>query len=126
MNVAITVWGSRISPVFDASRCLLVIELSEGVVREESLQIVQGSPVDWFLEMSSQVNVDVLVCGAICRRWLKRIETLGIEVVSFVAGEVEPLLIQLALGGELDGFIMPGCETGRCCGKLRGDRGSES
>jgi hypothetical protein len=35
MNIAITIWGNRISPVFDASKTLLIVKIDNGEIVDQ-------------------------------------------------------------------------------------------
>ena len=115
MKIAITVWGNRISPVFDAATSLLVVEVENDSVVDRDIRHCQPTRNDGFIALLKDNGVELFICGAICEPVVKRIEASGIEVVPFLAGEVEPL-IESYLGKEdFTEFAMPGCRHGRCC-----------
>jgi predicted Fe-Mo cluster-binding NifX family protein len=118
MNVAMTIWGNRISPVFDASKKLLVVEVEDGKVAEEAVFSIEPGRFDQFEELVKETKVELLLCGAVCNFGLKRLSSLGIEVVPFLTGEVSQILTKCLMGEEVSEFAMPGCRRGGCCRRL--------
>ena len=115
MNIAITVWGNRISPVFDAASTLLLVEMDGNRVVERDIRTCQPRRHDSFITLLKDNEVHLLVCGAICEAAVKRVEASGIEVAPFLAGEVERFLESYAGERDFTEFAMPGCRHGRCC-----------
>ncbi|PIE72991.1 MAG: dinitrogenase iron-molybdenum cofactor biosynthesis domain-containing protein [Deltaproteobacteria bacterium] len=115
MKIAITVWGERISPVFDAASTLLIAELSDARIRHRELKAFRPGGCTDLLALLRRAEVQRLICGAICEPVVDRFETAGVEVIPFIAGEVEEILASCLDGRELSRFIMPGCRNGRCC-----------
>ncbi len=119
MNIAITVWGNRISPVFDAAKNLLLLDVVDGEIVDRVILQVEYARFDWYLELLQKRDVKLLICGAICKTGLGRFAETGIEVIPFITGEVEMLLDHILHGKEITDFAMPGCRAGDCC---RGSR----
>jgi predicted Fe-Mo cluster-binding NifX family protein len=117
MNIAITIWGNRISPVFDASKTLLIVKIDNGEIVDQVIMDFQAARFDFFQKSLQEMNVQFLICGAICKIWVGKLEGIGIEVVPFLTGEVERILEQFIKGDEITEFAMPGCRAGRCCRK---------
>lgn len=115
INVAVTVWNNRISPVFDSAQALLVAEIHGSEIVDAVVRTVQTSIFDRFLSLLAEQNVQVLICGALCEAPALLIEKQGIEVISFVTGEAENVLESYLNGNDLAEFAMPGCGRGRCC-----------
>jgi hypothetical protein len=110
MKAAFAYWNGRISPVFDISRQIHVVEVASGRVVGESQEILPGDlPMQKVLRLSA-LGVDTLVCGAISKPLRELAGAYGIRVISFVAGDLGEI-IQAWLGGGLDddAFAMPGC-----------------
>lgn len=121
MNVAITVWGNRISPVFDSAQTLLIAEIREDQVVDRKIQLFQANMFSRCLRLLEQQDVRVLICGALCEGPARLLESHNIEVIPFVAGETEKILQCYAQGQDLTEFAMPGCGHGRCC-RIRNGR----
>lgn len=110
MKVAIPIFRSRVSPVFDWSTRLLLIRIRSG--REETGEEIEVGGLDLLerVERLSNAGTDVLICGAIGDFVARLLESKGIRVIPWVAGEVEEVIHALA-SDEFphDRFLMPGC-----------------
>ena len=124
MNVAITVWDNRISPVFDSAQTLLVAAIRDSLVIDRKILLFQAIMFNRFLRLLEELDVRVLICGALCEGPLRLLESYNIEVIPFIAGEVDEILECYVLGKDLDQFSMPGCGQGRCCRSRTGRRQS--
>lgn len=125
MKIAITVWGKRISPVFDAARTLLVVAIEENQVKNrEQLQLWPGQ-IREIVGLLSASGVEVLICGAISEGLAEQIETGGIRLIPFIAGRVDQVLEWYARGLSITEYRMPGCgchHNGRGRGRRCGGR----
>ena len=113
-KVAIAVWNGRISPVFDVSRHVSILEVEKGIVvgrREELFD--NDDPVRKASKLAT-LGIETLLCGAISRPLAGMLAAYGIRTIPFVAGEVEAV-IAASLAGDLPNLAlsMPGC-GGRC------------
>ena len=115
MNVAITVWGNRVSPVFDSAQALLVAEVMDRQVVDKKIQLFQATVFNKCLRLLEDLDIQVLICGALCEGPVRWLESHNIEVIPFVTGEVEQILECYVQGKDLNVFAMPGCGHGRCC-----------
>ena len=109
MKVAVSTWNGRISPVFDASRQMVVLEVDGGKIvgrHEEPLDEDLGRKVEQLVG----AGIQVLVCGAISQPLAWMLVTRGLRVLPFIAGGVDEVT-RAYLAGELDRprFAMPGC-----------------
>lgn len=115
MNVAITVWNNRISPVFDSAQSLLVAEIQGTEIVDVVVRAIQVSRFDGFLGLLKKHDVQVLICGALCEWPALMLERQGVDVISFVTGEAENILEFYLQGKDMTEFAMPGCGRGKCC-----------
>ena len=110
MKVALTVWENRISPVFDVSREVLIVDVegSEVIAREHCI-IAERSPLEKISRLLKK-GTELLICGAISDALYRELQFHGIGVNSFVGGSVDEVLTAF-LEGKLYGerFLMPGC-----------------
>jgi len=118
MLIAVPVFRSRISPVFDVAQILFMVDVEDGVEggrRELSLSGLRPKERSALLERE---GVDLLICGAITRFSQHLVERAGIRIHAGVAGDVEQVLNAFCQN-RLDQacFRMPGC-----C-RRRGQRG---
>ena len=110
MKVALTVWENRISPVFDCAQVLLVVDINERTAAGRRFEPFQyESPFSRAAKLSD-LEIEVLICGAVSDSFANMIETYGIRIIPFVAGEVDEVL-NAYLTGDISSskFKMPGC-----------------
>ncbi len=114
MVVGFTIWGERISPVFDSSHMLLVAVVQDSTII--SKRIEPFDPLVPFLlsEKLKELNIDVLVCGAISIEPSLVVQSAGISLIPFISGKVETILDEFTRGESLSGkYLMPGCSENR-------------
>jgi predicted Fe-Mo cluster-binding NifX family protein len=112
MKVAMTVWGNRVSPVFDSAQTILLARIENSQVGGQTKEFIPGKiPVN-LARLLIEKEIDILICGAISKQPAAIIESAGIQLVSFVAGNAEKLLRAYARGISIETFIMPGCSAG--------------
>lgn len=119
-RVAITVWGKRLSPVFDAAGTLLLVELLDReVVGCRQLQFAPGKTEE-VIRLLRACDVEVLLCGAISDGHATKLEQAGIRLISFISGKVDQVLCWYVGGMSMAEYHMPGCHEqgpqsgGRC------------
>ena len=110
LKTAITVWGNRISPVFDAAGTLLVVEIENHQIKKKQyLSFDPETPSD-LTHVLKKMDVDVLVCGAISTKPANLIIGNDIKLISFVTGNVQQLLETFVKNQTIEkNFMMPGC-----------------
>ena len=113
MKVAMTVWGNRISPVFDSAQTILLADIDGGVVIGEQREFLPRTVAAGLARMLSEKGIDVLICGAISERPARIIQQSGIRLLSFVGGSADDFLTTYAAGQSIGSFMMPGCEDQR-------------
>lgn len=110
MKVAVTVWEDRISPVFDASRRLLVAEIENTQITNRSYVIFNPERPSNLTKTLAELDIPVLICGAVSQVPANIIVADGIKLIPFIAGEVDRVLEVYAKGHSLaPAFVMPGC-----------------
>jgi predicted Fe-Mo cluster-binding NifX family protein len=96
VKLAVTVWGNRISPVFDAARTLLVAEIEHNkIARQFYTSFDPGSPVD-LVDTLKKNKVNILVCGAISKTPADLISDQEIQIIPFVTGNTRQFLDSFA------------------------------
>ena len=123
-TIAVTVWGQRVSPVFDSARTLLIVEIDGGAMGNiSSLAFDPDRPLE-LLQMLRAQQVMVVICGAVSEEPAAMLEAAGVEVIPFIAGDVNRVLECYCQGQPFGPeFRMPGCGRGICCrGKIRRGR----
>jgi predicted Fe-Mo cluster-binding NifX family protein len=110
MKIAVTVWEDRISPVFDASRRLLIAEIENALIIDRSYVIFDPERPSNLARTLEKLDVTVLICGAVSQAPATIIAAGGITLIPFIAGEVDRVLDVYAKGNPLaPTFVMPGC-----------------
>lgn len=109
MNIAVTVWGNRVSPVFDSSRNLMITSIEEcAVAGREFKPFNPKDPTD-FMQTFHQNQIDVLICGAITQTQSSMIEADSIRLISFVTGFADDILASyIENPDQISLFNMPG------------------
>jgi predicted Fe-Mo cluster-binding NifX family protein len=110
MKAAFAYWGHRIAPVFDVARQIHLVEVESGRIVGEGQELLpDGLPVQKVICLA-ELRVSTLVCGAISNPMHQMITAGGIQVKSFVAGDLSDV-IKAWVSGKLErgAFAMPGC-----------------
>ena len=110
MKIALTVWDGWLSPVFDVSRVAVVIEICDGnIVSTTKVDLASATPLPK-IERLVAIGVETLICGAISEAVHADSTSRGLNVIGFVAGEVDEV-VQAFLRGGLPNqdLSMPGC-----------------
>lgn len=124
MKIALSIWNERIAPVFDVSNRISLVEINEDLITwkaaEELSESASLAATAWLAEQ----GVKTLICGAISRPLLARLNSYGIRVIPFVAGDLREV-VDAWLKGNLDrkAFLMPGCHRRGYGPDRRGCRG---
>ncbi len=110
MVIAIASWHDSVSPVFDVSDRLCLIEIENGrELRRENILLRYRDPFGRAKEMAV-IGIDLLICGAISHVLETALMSAGIRVAGFLCGNIE-IVLGAFLKGQLTGghYIMPGC-----------------
>jgi len=122
MKIGIPIWGSRVSPVFDTARRLLVVDVADGKESSRTTENLHDTAVPGRAREIHSQGVDVLLCGAISRPLAGMIANYGITVMPWMSGDSEEVLSAYLTGTLSDErFAMPGCRgrRRRFCGGRR-------
>ncbi|MBN2645761.1 MAG: hypothetical protein JXR59_09845 [Desulfuromonadaceae bacterium] len=124
MKTAFTIWQDRIAPVFDVASRVRCIDFTTPHAEPSELTLPAGDAFDKVGFLAGQ-GIRRLVCGAISRPVQMAACQAGIEVIGFVAGEIDDVISACRNGSLHNGrhsLNMPGCGCRRrqCCGQGRG------
>lgn len=114
-TIAITDWNGIVSPMFDASCCLLIVQ---GDGQRFSVN-VRDMTLFEKVEFCSRKSIKVVMCGAISNIAVTMLRDNDIKVFSWVSGPVEDIIN--AYNNNLnvtDLFSLPGCNQ-KSCGSRR-------
>ena len=121
MKAALTVWDGRMSPVFDVSREALILTIENEAVAARSIENIETSTAALKLDRLIDLGIETLICGAISEPLRHELTTRGVEVIGFVAGEIDDV-VESFVSGTLPTptLSMPGCYGGQH--RFRGGR----
>ena len=123
-KIAVTLWGHRVSPVFDSARTLLIAEIDGNtLVSTSQLTFDPERPLE-LVQMLRTQQVMLIICGAVSEGPAAMIEAAGVELIPFIAGDARAVLDHYLQGRPFGAeFRMPGCGKNICCrGKIRRGR----
>jgi predicted Fe-Mo cluster-binding NifX family protein len=110
MKIGIPIFKNRVSPRFDFSPEIWVIEVEKGdIVRQEKL-FTGGFTLSRRLEQLASMKVDKVICGGIDLFSRDQLDSWGIDVVHDVIGDAE-IIFNLFMKGKL--------RHGLCCERKR-------
>lgn len=110
MQIALAVWNGRISPVFDVSRHLMLFAVEAGKVVSTFEEIFSSDNPFQKVRRLADLNVDVLICGAVSQTVDAMLESNGIERIAFIAGDIDDVINAYLAGTLPNGeMTMPGC-----------------
>jgi predicted Fe-Mo cluster-binding NifX family protein len=110
MNIALPIWNERISPVFDTSRRIMVVRISEsGSEDYEEIDVGEIHPAER-VKMLEKMDTDILICGAVSNPVARLLAAANIRTIPWISGPVEEVMAAFRRG-ELDEpcYRMPGC-----------------
>lgn len=101
MKVAISNWEGRISPVFDVTDHILLVEIAG--CKERNREQVFLTTEDPFKRASllAKLSVEVLICGSVSKTMKMALVSEGIKVIPHICGRVEGVL-EAYIEGRLD------------------------
>ena len=114
MKVAIPIWEDKVSPVFDTSLRLLVVEVENRKEVSRFIYYMDEQDLTRKCSRISKLDVDTLICGAVSHPYLRMLLASGLEVIQQVSGRTEEVL-EAYIQGKLfhSRFLMPGCKRYR-------------
>lgn len=109
MRTAVAIWKDRVSPVFDVSRKILVLDIDGAAVTATRVETFSGDDPHYRLARLRELGVETLICGAVSRQMAERLKGGGIRLISFVTGERDKV-VAAYLSGALPSaeLSMPG------------------
>ncbi|MDX9715304.1 MAG: NifB/NifX family molybdenum-iron cluster-binding protein [Dissulfurispiraceae bacterium] len=114
-RAAFAVWDGRIAPVFDTSEQIAVVDVEDGMIVGQRKEFIADEiPAQKALRLA-ELGINTLVCGAISRLTQGLVSAYGINIVPFVAGDLQEVVdawVHSRIWQDI--FSMPGC-----CGRTR-------
>ncbi len=110
MVIGLTIWGQRISPVFDSARKLLVATVQDSRVITKRYVMFKPAVPLLLSEKLIGLKIDVVICGAISTEPANLIDRIGIKCIPFISGYADDILESYIRGEMLTTkYSMPGC-----------------
>ena len=101
MKIALPVWKNNVSTVLDFATRLLLVELEDGVeIQRCEIDFTEQSILERAVKLR-QLGVNVVICGAISKILACMLINSGIDVLPFVTGSTEQILMAYK-NGELN------------------------
>jgi predicted Fe-Mo cluster-binding NifX family protein len=122
MKVAVTVWEDTVSTVCDFSSRLLVFDVMGDEVKNRSFIPFETGILLERVNQLEELEVEVLLCGAISRPLERMIRASGVKVIPCLRGSIDEIIRAYLDGGLPDSrFILPGFgpEASRVRGRRR-------
>ncbi len=114
MKTALTVWENRISPVFDSAHMLLMVEIENNKILNKRHEPFDPTLPLRLIERLIELDIAVLICGAISETPANMIEARAIKLIPFISGNADDVLKHYAQGHPIiPAFLMPGCDRKR-------------
>jgi predicted Fe-Mo cluster-binding NifX family protein len=117
MKLAIPVFRDRVSPRFDFSPEIWIVEVEKGEVIGKERIPTQNLSLLQRLEQVTANGVEKVICGGIDGFCVNQLGGRGIEVVQDVIGEAEVVLTDFLKGRLRPGFRCERKRRRRCRGK---------
>ena len=98
MKVSLPIWQGKVAGVFDFADVLLLVDMENGIEKSRNeVPLTERSGPERVGKLR-QLDVQVLICGAISKPLAEMVHGAGIEVLPFVSGTVEQVLAAYKMG----------------------------
>ena len=109
MKIALTIWGNRISPVFDSAKNLLIVDVKNSKITRRVYEQFNPHVPSHITTAFQNYKIHILICGAISDDDMTLVAQNGIELISFVTGNVDKVLAAFINDREqISEYLMPG------------------
>lgn len=110
MRIAIPIWEDKISPVLDTASRLMIVEVVNGKESSRFEIYMDEEDLTKRVLRIRGIGVDILICGAVSRPFLRMLRANGIKIIPEIAGQADDVLGAYFQGTLLhSSFLMPGC-----------------
>jgi predicted Fe-Mo cluster-binding NifX family protein len=95
MRIAIPVWNGRISPLLDTAHRYWIVETKEtpeSATSRSEFFIEDECYLHRRCRRLRRLGVQVVICGAVSRRFSTLIQAAGIELIEGISGTVDEVL----------------------------------
>jgi predicted Fe-Mo cluster-binding NifX family protein len=110
MKTAFTVWNDRIAPLFDVAGKIHLVESEAGDITAQTSICLDDPLPALKVRRLADLGVKMLVCGAISRAAQHMVTAYGIELVSYINGDLDTVIDAWRHNKlSADVLCMPGC-----------------
>lgn len=88
MRIAITRWGTRVAPLFDTAREILVLDVVDNDIKDCNEVDIDGVRPFSRAGYLHELGVEVLFCGGISEYFFRQLLAVNIKVIPWTSGEV--------------------------------------
>ena len=106
MKIAIPVFQTKISPRFDSTQGFILLHIEKSSVLEREKLNTTGWPVSAKLKQLVDLGVDTLICGGIDVKSMQHLNSNGIQIYSWITGEVDDAIACFLRRGLESGTIL--------------------
>ena len=106
MKIAIPVFQTKISPRFDSTQGFILLHIENSSVLEREELTTKGWPVSAKLKQLVDLGVDMLICGGIDVKSMQHLNSNGIQVYSWITGQVDDAIACFLRRGLESGTIL--------------------
>jgi len=110
MKIAISTFRYRVSPVFDWSERLIIIDKNQNDEMKTDVSLSNLNYMDR-VRLLVESNVKVLLCGVVSDQLLNILKLKNIRVIPGISGGVDEVIKAFYTGNlKQERFTMPGCK----------------
>jgi predicted Fe-Mo cluster-binding NifX family protein len=92
MKVAITYWGTRIAPLFDTARKIMILDIEDNDIKDCNEVDMDGVSSFARVGYLHELGVEVLFCGGISEHFFHQLLAAKIKVIPWISGEVADVI----------------------------------
>jgi predicted Fe-Mo cluster-binding NifX family protein len=116
MRIAVPIWEDKVSPVLDTASRLLIVDIKDHKTDDSFETHLEDQDFPQRCLRIQGMGVDVLICGAVSRPFLRMLIASGIEITPGVSGNLEDVLAAYLSGTiHQQEFLMPGFKREKFC-----------
>ncbi|MCP3940441.1 MAG: dinitrogenase iron-molybdenum cofactor biosynthesis domain-containing protein [Desulfobacteraceae bacterium] len=109
MKIALTIWGNRISPVFESANTLMIVDVENLKINSRVYERFDPQISKFFLQVLQKNKIDILICGAITDAQSTFIKQNEIGLIPFISGNADRVVDTLINEKHrISDFLMPG------------------
>jgi predicted Fe-Mo cluster-binding NifX family protein len=114
MRIAVPIWEDKISPVLDTASRLLIVDIKDHKAEASFETYLEDQDYPQRCLRIQGMGIDVLICGAVSRPFLRMLMASGMQIIPGVSGNPDEILAAYLSGTiHQEEFLMPGFKRER-------------